>query len=92
VSDARRRSTEQDDADEDEAPPNERLEQTPSFGTGLATAVGTAMLGLEEALRSQPPPAVMAAEHRPIRGLSGQDHEVLLVFPDDPPAESEADR
>jgi hypothetical protein len=70
----------------------ERLEQTPSFGAGLATAVGAAMLGLEEALRSQPPPEVMAAQHRPIRGLSGQDQEIVLVFPDDPPAEAGADR
>jgi hypothetical protein len=60
---------------------------TPDFGT----AVGAAMLGFEQALRSQPPPEVMAAEHRPIRGLSGQDGEII-VFPEEPPAEQEADR
>jgi hypothetical protein len=75
-----------------EEPAIERLEQTPTFGSGIATAVGAAMLGLEEALRSQPPPEVMAAQHRTVRGLSGQDQELVLVLPDDPPAVPEADR
>ena len=45
------------------------------------------MLGFEQALRSQPPPEVMAVEHRPIRGHSGQGGELVLVFPDDPSLE-----
>jgi hypothetical protein len=73
-----------DPAEDRSRPP---LTGTPQFGT----AMGAAMLGFEQALRSQPPPEVMAAEHRPIRGLSGQEGEVI-VFPEEPPAEQEADR
>jgi hypothetical protein len=51
----------------------------------FGTAVGAAMLGFEQALRSQPPPEVMAAEHRPIRGLTAEGDELELVFPDDGP-------
>ena len=60
----------------------DRLESRRSFGT----AIGAAMLGLEQALRSQPPPQVMAVRHAPIRGLSGQDDGPVLVFPDEPPS------
>jgi hypothetical protein len=62
----------------------ERLERTPSFGSGITTALGSAMLGFEQALRSQPPPEVMAAEHQAIRGLSGEDDGLVLLFPDEP--------
>jgi hypothetical protein len=77
--------------DPGEAPPIERLEQTPTFGTGIVSGLGSAMLGFEQALRSQPPPEVMAVEHRPIRGHSGQGGELVLVFPDDPSLESGQD-
>jgi hypothetical protein len=62
----------------------DRLERSPSFGGSIGGAIGAAMLGLEEALRSQPPPQVRVAEHRPVRGLSGREDEDVLVFPDGP--------
>lgn len=54
------------------------LEIPGSFGT----AVGAAMLGFEQALRSEPPPEIMAGEHVPERGLSG-DGELVIEFPED---------
>lgn len=69
-------------SDDDRAEPVGRLEEGPSFGRG-ASAIGSAMLGLEQALRSEPPPEVMAAEHVPVRGLSGADDVRVLVFPDE---------
>ena len=67
-------------------PPHPLL-TVPDFGT----SVGAAMLGFEQALRSQPPPEIQAAEHRPIRGLAGQGDDLVLLFPDDPGAEAEDD-
>ena len=61
-----------------DAPPD-RLERSRSYGT----AIGAAMLGLEQALRSQPPPEVLAVEHAPARGLSGQDEDIVLSARDD---------
>jgi len=58
----------------DETPP---LDRTNSFGT----AVGAAMLGFEQALRSEPPPEILASEHVPERGLSGADDAVVIEFP-----------
>jgi hypothetical protein len=54
------------------------LEIPGTFGT----AVGAAMLGFEQALRSEPPPEIMAGEHVPERGLSG-DADLIIEFPDD---------
>jgi hypothetical protein len=50
----------------------------PTFGT----AVGAAMLGFEQAMRSEPPAEVMAAEHAPELGQSGEDEEMVVVIPD----------
>jgi hypothetical protein len=82
-----RRSDEDQHADErvDDAtePATEPLKVT--FGT----AVGAAMLGLEQALRNEPPPEVMAAEHLPERGRSGDagadeaDGGLVIEFPED---------
>ena len=55
------------------------LEIPGTFGT----AVGAAMLGFEQALRREPPPEVLAAEHMPERDLSTDDgEEVVIEFPD----------
>jgi hypothetical protein len=54
------------------------LDLTNSFGT----AVGAAMLGFEQALRSEPPPEILAADHVPERGLAGDDGGVVVEFPE----------
>jgi hypothetical protein len=51
--------------------------------TTFGTAIGAAMLGFEQALRSEPPAEVMAAEHAPELGRCGEDGAVLVVFPDE---------
>jgi len=63
------------------------------LGTSFGTAIGAAMMGFEQAIRSEPPAEVMAAEHMPARGQVGLDGEVVLEFPEhvDEPAER-ADR
>jgi hypothetical protein len=43
------------------------------------------MLGLEQALRSQPPAQVLAWEHRPVRGSIAAGGGIALEFPDDDP-------
>jgi hypothetical protein len=45
------------------------------------TAVGAAMLGFEQALRSEPPPEILASEHVPERGLSGAGDAMVIEFP-----------
>ena len=50
-----------------------------SFGTAL----GSAMLGFEQALRREPPAEIIAAEHEPERGYSGEGSPVVIEFPDD---------
>ena len=57
------------------------LEFPGSFGT----AAGAAMLGFEQALRSEPPPEIQAAEHVPERGLSGEGDGLRIEFPEDLP-------
>jgi hypothetical protein len=47
------------------------------------TAVGAAMLGFEQALRTEPPPETVAAEQVPERGSHGLDRDTVLVFPDE---------
>jgi hypothetical protein len=49
-----------------------------SFGT----AVGSAMLGFEQALRDLPPAETLAAEHAPERGRSGDGHDFVIHFPE----------
>ena len=39
------------------------------------------MLGFEQALRSEPPPEILASEHVPERGLSGADDAMVIEFP-----------
>jgi hypothetical protein len=59
--------------------PLEALTMKNSFGT----AVGAAMLGFEQALRREPPPEVLAAEHVPERGhVTCDGDEVTIEFPD----------
>ncbi len=43
------------------------------------------MLGFEQALRSEPPPEILAGEHIPERGTSGEDDGVVIEFPEDIP-------
>ena len=56
-----------------------------SPGSRAASMVGTAMLGLEHAMRREPPAEVVVREHQPQRGVSGADGDFDVVFPDDPP-------
>jgi hypothetical protein len=57
----------------------EALSMKNSFGT----AVGAAMLGFEQALRREPPPEVLAAEHMPEREHVADDRDdVVIEFPD----------
>jgi hypothetical protein len=48
----------------------------------FGTAVGAAMMGFEQAMRSEPPAEVMAAEHAPELGQSGEDSGIVIVIPD----------
>jgi hypothetical protein len=79
--------TSDDPADPPAATPDGR--DRASVGSRAASMVGTAMLGLEQAMRREPPAEVVVHEHQPARGLSGADGDYELVFPDDP---SRADR
>ena len=40
------------------------------------------MMGFEQAMRSEPPAEVMAAEHAPELGQSGEDSGIVIVIPD----------
>jgi hypothetical protein len=51
----------------------------------MAAAVGTAMLGLEQAMGREPPAEVVVREHQPERGLAGAGGELTIEFPDDGP-------
>ena len=64
---------------EDEPKSIPPLEFPGSFGT----AVGSAMLGFEQALRSEPPPEIQAAEHVPERSLGGSAEGLVIEFPAD---------
>ena len=61
------------------AAPVEPLDMKNSSGS----AVGAAMLGFEQALRSEPPPEILAGEHIPERGHSGTDDGIIIEFPDE---------
>jgi hypothetical protein len=52
----------------------------PTFGT----AVGAAMLGLEQALRREPPAQVVAAEHVPERAQIGVGGGLIIEIPEPP--------
>jgi hypothetical protein len=53
-----------------------------SMKGGFGTAVGSAMLGFEQALRDLPPAETLAAEHAPERGRSGDGHGLVIHFPE----------
>ena len=73
-------------ADEPEPAPTEPPSlEPPEFPGTFGTAAGAAMLGFEQALRSEPPPEIQAAEHIPERGASGEDDGVVIEFPKDLP-------
>lgn len=74
-------------ADEPEAAPTVEPPslKPPEFPGTFGTAAGAAMLGFEQALRSEPPPQIQAAEHIPERGFSGEDDGVVIEFPKDLP-------
>jgi hypothetical protein len=46
----------------------------------FGTAVGAAMLGFEQAIRSEPPAEVIAAEHAPELGQSGEDDGMVIII------------
>ena len=58
---------------------NEPMTMRETFGTSL----GSAMLGFEQALRRDPPAEIIAAEHVPERGYTGEGTPVVIEFPDD---------
>jgi hypothetical protein len=58
---------------------------TPTLGGRMAAAVGNAMLGLEHAMRRDPPAEVVVREHQPERGLARADPDLVIEFPDDRP-------
>ena len=58
--------------------PVEQMTLRDSFGT----AMGAAMLGFEQALRSGPPPEVLAAEHIPERDQVAGDDDTIIEFPE----------
>ena len=71
------------DPDSDDEAVSEEPIEALSMKNSFGTAVGAAMLGFEQALRREPPPEVLAAEHMPERDLSGDDgDEVVIEFPD----------
>lgn len=70
--------TEQPPREDASTSPSKPLSTKGSFGT----AVGAAMLGFEQALRNEPPAEILAAEHMPERGHSGQDGDLLIEIPD----------
>lgn len=48
----------------------------------MASALGSAMLGLDQAIRCEPPAQVVAAEHQPQRSFSGDDDDLVIELPD----------
>jgi len=81
------RAAQSEDADAaspaDAATSAERAATEP-LGMTFGTAVGAAMLGLEQALRSEPPAEVIAAEHAPERGRTGNDAGLIIDIPELP--------
>jgi hypothetical protein len=76
-----------EDARRDDAAqsPSRPLSMKGAFGT----AVGSAMLGFEQALRDQPPAEVVVAEHTPDRRPAGGSDDLEIRFPERP---DDADR
>ena len=53
-----------------------------SMKGGFGTALGAAMLGFEQALRNEPPAEILAAEHMPEPGRSGDQGDLVIEFPE----------
>ena len=73
----------EDDAALEPAPKDVPTTKSAGLGGRAAAMVGTAMLGLEHAMRREPPAEVIVREHQPERGLSGADTDLVLEFPED---------
>jgi hypothetical protein len=58
--------------------PVETMSMKDSFGT----AVGSAMLGFEQALRNEPPAETLAAEHMPERDQISGDDGTTIIWPE----------
>jgi len=63
-------------------PPQAESIEPLDLSNSWGTAMGAAMLGFEQALRSEPPPETTAAEQVPERGYSGEGTDVVIDFPD----------
>jgi len=48
-------------------------------GSAAASALGAAMLGLDQAIRREPPAQVVAADHQPERSLAGDDTVIIEI-------------
>ena len=60
------------------------------MGSSAAAALGSAMLGLDQAIRREPPAQIVAAEHQPERDPSGDESTRLIIqipSPGEPPHE-----
>ncbi len=79
------------DADADPAEPlpgDPPLPERRSLIVTMGSAAGAAMLGFEQAIRSEPPAQIMAAEHMPQRGavgLGGQAGDLVIEIPEPTP-------
>ena len=74
-----RTGDEQPTTSEAQEPATKPLTMKNTFGTAL----GSAMLGFEQALRREPPAEILAAEHMPERGHSGDGSKIGIEFPED---------
>ena len=70
--------SERDPPEDDSA---EQTTQPLTLKDSFGTALGSAMLGFEQALRDGPPAEVQAAEHMPQAGGSGQGSDLVIEFP-----------
>ena len=53
-------------------------------GRPLGGTIGGIIVGFDQQiLRDLPPPHELVEESKPVRGLSGQDGDLEVVFPDD---------
>ena len=63
-------------------------EERRSLIVTMGSAAGAAMLGFEQAIRSEPPAEMMAAEHMPQRGavgLGGHAGDLVIEIPEPTP-------
>jgi len=77
------RTKRDEEISEMENPEQKTSGEAPLEALTMKNSFGTAMLGFEQALRGEPPPEVLAAEHMPERGhVTGDGDEVTIEFPD----------